>query len=732
MTNKILKTAMVAALFATAPSVLAQSYIPSVGVPQPTSIKDYERCDQIMVGVYDTKTFKACLDGQEQARYTAEQFSLTNGKLHGYLEGFSYALFQAVNANDDDAEQVARGRAALNANGSEMQAGLQEGINLGKQQGGQDGKSNALGVWDRAFRNGDLPRGNSADNYRLSVPNYSPNVADPYGKFVGRKSVQDIMKKDIDQGLRNVAVGIQQQQQFLVDRTNYSLWDLWFDNGRYEIERYKNGRWVNPEESFKFWKNHTEKLGQFDINSYSNLPTAYSDGVHRTTRTVTNPDGTTSQVTEPTVVNLKNIFLDGFLESYKYYMHHNFNKGFHEFLNLGASAGEMTGIQVGKRIAFENGYAAAYNGKFHSEAKRTYGQAYTNSYMTSFDAVFNDFATSAKLNIKKVEKVGEVDDGIIQPGERVKFLITVENRGGRVASNLRVNVSGDIAGSANQTLGTLAELSADTFETDYIAKVSEGHDISRDVRLVVSLNGDNGANDSVDTSINVRNQIESQGSASMASIDVVKGEAIVELPIKNVSTVVAKQITAEVVIDGATAGTAVIGDMSAGSSLVARVKVTELNPIKLLEGYTAQIVIKSNNINIRGASGSATVMSQNTTRDVTDLYVKLARGERAADGVRLDEAEAKLIQLDNHQTLSLKKGTNLYKSQADATIPGQLVLKKSAMTSQEAQEILERTAVKMYNLNRKNLPGFLSGKRKAYVKLLDQLTIGGKVKKAAK
>jgi uncharacterized protein YbjQ (UPF0145 family) len=730
MSKKLFKTAMVAALFATAPSVLAQSYVPSVGVPAPTSIQDYERCDQIMVGFYDTKTFKACLDGQEEAKYTAERFAKMNGKLHGYLEGFSYALFKAAQVHNDDAEEVARGRAALDANGSDMQAGLQAGIDKGNKEGSADGKSDALQTWDSAFRNGQLPAGGANSHYSLSVPTYRPDISDPYDRFVGRKTVQDIMRQDIDQGLRNVVVQIQGNEAYLLDRTNYSLWDLWFDNGRYEIERYKNGRWVNAQESFKFWVD-TAGIRQFDINDYQNLPSQYQDGVHTTTRTVTNPDGTTSQVTEPTIVNLKQTFKDGFIESYKYYMHHNFNSGFHEYLGLGASAGEMTGVQVGKRIAFENGYASAYNEKFQSEAQRTYGQAYSNSYMGTFDSVFNDYASSAKLNVTNIEKIGEVDDGIFSPGERVKFVITVENRGGREASNLSVNVSGDITRSESQELGTLNRLDADTFETDFIAKISEGHDVRQNVRLVLSLTGDNGANDTIDTSIDVRNQIETTGSASLASVNAIEGTARVELPIKNVSTQDAKNITADVKIDGQIVATANLGTIAGGNTRVASIQVTGLNPLKMLEGIRAQIVMKTNGVLIDEADGSTEIKSRNTTKDIATIFTKVAKGQRVS-GVSLDEAQAKLIAMDRLQTSANRKGTNVYKKMPDTTIPGQLVLQKGSSTDSPATEAFNSVAVKMWVNNRKNLPGFLSGKRKAYRKLLDQLTIVGKVKKAAK
>ena len=731
MSKKLFKTAMVAALFATAPSVLAQSYVPSVQVPTPTSIDDYMRCDELIAPNYDNETFKACLNGQRQARKTAEQFALTNGKLHGYLEGFSYALFKAAQVHNDDAEEVARGRAALDANGSDMQAGLQAGIDKGNKEGSADGKSDALQTWDSAFRSGQLPAGGANSHYSLSVPTYRPDISDPYDRFVGRKTVQDIMRQDIDQGLRNVVVNIQQNMTYLVDRTNYSLWDLWFDNGRYEIERYKNGRWVNPQESFNFWTENTERLGQFDINSYSNLSTSYTDTDHTTPRIITNPDGTTSTVQEPTVVNLKTIFREGFIESYKYYMHHNLQKGFHEYLNLGAAAGETTGVQVGKRIAFENGYASAYNEAFHVEAERTYGQAYSNSYVGTFDSVFNDYATSAKLNITNVEKIGEVDDGIFSPGERVKFVITVENRGGRDASNLNVNVSGDITRSESQELGTLNRLDADTFETDFIAKISEGHDVRQNVRLVLSLTGDNGANDTVDTSIDVRNQIETTGSASLASVNPIEGTARVELPIKNVSTQDAKNITADVKIDGQIVATANLGTIAGGNTRVASIQVTGLNPLKMLEGIRAQIVMKTNGVLIDEAEGSTEIKSRNTTKDIATIFTKVAKGQRVS-GVSLDEAQAKLIAMDRLQTSANRKGTNVYKKMPDTTIPGQLVLQKGSSTDSRATEAFNSVAVKMWVNNRKNVPAFLSGKRKAYRKLLDQLTIVGEVKKAAK
>ncbi|MGB0429625.1 MAG: hypothetical protein ACPGLV_04065 [Bacteroidia bacterium] len=708
---------------------MAQGYIPRVAVPAPTAIEDYKRCDEEMVDVYDTRTFKACLDGQKQARYTAEQFALTNGKLHGYLEGFSYALYHATQANRTHQEEMARGQQALYANGPSMQAGIDAGVAQGLQLGVKLGKTDALALWNNAFSNGKVPRDRSSAYYNGSLPEFNMSIASPYEYYVGRKSVDQILKEDVNKSMQIVAVNIPDNQLYLVGNNQYNVWDLWFDNGKYEVQRYKSGGWIDPNKSFEFWQKYSEQLGQYDVNSYSNLPSLYTDKVAKVTKQVRNPDGTTKTTTVSATVNLKQIFKDGFLESYRYYMHHNFNKGFHEYLKMGAFAGEAVGVQIGKRLAFESGYANAYDQKFWADAQKAFEQSYRNAYTKAFDDVFNDYSNHAKLSILNIVTIGEVNDGILSPGEKVKFRIVLENKGAQNTSGLRLSVAGNVTGTINETIGSMYSFETKTFETGYLLQISNGHDVRENIALDFKLSGTNSNVAVFSSRIDVRNQIEAYGLASVSNIDAVEGVAVVMLPFKNVSTNSAAEISADVLINGQVKGNTYIGTVAGSSEQVASVSIKGLDPLQLLDGIPSQIQMKTNGRKIEDAEGAIVIRSKFPIRDISSIYLSTvsANGYRK---VSQQKAETKILSLNSDQTMSIRRSANLYKRNSGATIPGQLILQRTK--SPTSDKALNDLAVKMWVLNKKSLPVFLSSKRRYYRKLLDQLTISGSVKRAAK
>jgi hypothetical protein len=706
----------------------SQNWVPGVNVPAPTSIEDYKRCDEEMVGEFDTRTFKACLDGQKQARYTAEQFALTNGKLHGYLEGFSYALFHATEANKQHADEMARGKQALLANGPSMQAGIDKGVESGLALGEANGERDALALWSQAFVEGKVPTGSASNYYNEMVPEFYMDISSPYEYYVGRRTVEDIMREDIDQSLRAVVVNIPDQQMYLVTNNRYNTWDLWFDQGRYEVQRYKSGGWIDPDESFDFWKKYSEKLGQYDVNSYSNLPTSYTDKIAKVEKEVRNPDGTTKTIMVSAVVNLREIFKDAFLESYRYYMHHNFNKGFHEYLKMGAFAGEAVGIQVGKRLAYQNGYADAYDNKFWYDAEQAYINSYKAAYARAFDRVYNEYTKNAVLAVLQIETIGEVEDGILSPGERVKFRIGLENRGALTSKTIEAIITGDVSGSISEDLGTLKSFENGTFETDYVLQISENHNVKENIYLDFTFEASNAIAAFCDAKIDIQNQIEATGPARISQLDIVNGTATIVLPIKNVSTRPATNISAEAIVNGNQTAVTYLGEIAGLSHEQATVTLVGLNPLDLIDGVDALIYMTTNETFIEDAEGSTVIRSQNTSKDIAAIY--LSSFTKNAQ-VKTADVESKLLQLNNQEVMRVKNGTNLYKKNPSATIPGQLIAQRNKGNT-ASEKALNDLAVKMWRLNQKSLPSFLSTKRKYYKKLLDELTMAGNVKKASK
>ncbi|MFY0674701.1 MAG: hypothetical protein JXQ87_14980 [Bacteroidia bacterium] len=706
----------------------SQNWVPGVNVPAPTSIEDYKRCDQEMVGAFDTRTFKACLDGQKQARYTAEQFALTNGKLHGYLEGFSYALFHAAEANKQNADEMARGEQALLANGPDMQTGIDQGVESGMALGAENGERDALALWSQAFADNKAPVGSASTFYTEFVPEFFMDISSPYEYYIGRKSVEDIMREDIDQSLRRVVVNIPDQQVYLVSNYRYNTWDLWFDQGRYEVQRYKSGGWINPDESFNFWKKYSEKLGQYDINSYSNLPIQYTDKVAKVEKEVNNPDGTTKTIMVNATVNLREIFKDAFLESYRYYMNHNFNKGFHEYLKMGAFAGEAVGIQVGKRMAFENGYAQAYDNKFWYDAEQAYLNSYKAAYAQAFDRVYNEYAKNAVLAVLQIETIGEINDGILSPGERVKFKVNLENRGAVNSRTISAIITGDISGSITESLGSLNSFENGSFETDYVLQISESHNVKEHINLDFKFESSNAIAAFCDTKIDIQNQIEATGPARITKLDIVNGTATIVLPIKNVSTRPASNISAEAIVNGSQIGVSNLGEIAGLSQAQATVVLTDLNPLELIDGVDALIYMTTNESFIEDAEGSTVIRSKDVSKDIAAIFLSAFSGSVL---VTSSEVESKLLELNNQEVMSVKNGSNIYKRNPSSTIPGQLIAQRNK-GSVVTEKALNDLAIKMWRLNEKSLPSFLSTKRKYYQKLLDELTISGNVKKAAK
>lgn len=368
----------------------------------------YAECDQ-----YKTlPEYKACDFARDEAERMATRFGGGNGRIQGYLRGFSWGLYKTTKASQNDGTEMARGAAAIDGTGdyqSKIQSGLQQGIADGQTRGASQGKSDAIARFSEAMDTGRTP------NRTIKIPTVDyagPQVG--YEQLVGKpKTVADVLQQDINEDLGHLRVYDSWDETYLGERKPLTLQQLWFDNGTYVFQKEA---WFDPNLAFQTWL-------QRPIDTrpkYNSL----------------NQDAPAPAPGAP-AVDLQAVFRKSFVNCYSYYVNYYFSQTFFQNMDDGQVAGEMVGTQVGKRLAFEAGLVQAFNKRFQESARTTFYAAYNDAYTSSFNTNFDDYLNNPKIAVEFTGVVGESNMGIIQPGERITPVFTVRNYGGARTSTLR-------------------------------------------------------------------------------------------------------------------------------------------------------------------------------------------------------------------------------------------------------------------------------------------------------
>ncbi len=633
----------------------------------------------------------ACAHGMSQARILAERYAGGYGKLQGYLRGYAWGMNQTSSIYSNDAREIDAGRAGVDAIGSTMEAGLAAGRADGASQGGSKGSQDAIARFQAVVNTGRQPD----PTVRVPQVNY-PGIDNAYQKYVGpEETVQQIIQTDLHPG--QIPVYSSWDATNMGEMQPLTVFDLWFSDGTYKFE---HGMFYDTGKAMETW--------------LSRAPIYDPDGRYQGYATQAAVDPITGQPT-----NLQAVFRDGFTYTYSYWVQWFYSSQFQQNLDLGTQVGADMGVQIGKRIANQKGLIQAYNDKFKVSSQQTFQGAFNTAYNSSFGTTFADYNGNPKLSIEFKSIIGMDDDGIIQPGEAFKAVFSVKNIGGK-ASSLNVGVTGNVVETNQQTLQIGALMSRD-YTTDVIGKIDPRQSPRTNAHVVLSVNG---IQDDLNQTVLRMTQIAS----TRAQIDVNNGSGTILVVANNTSTVrTPRTVSATLSLNGRPVDTQQAGFIDAGNSQQITLQFSNIDPLALIGGQVkASVTLSMGDAAADAAQVEMAVGSANAS--LVSYFNALAGGRGylpmgTTQQSQTDETRSAIVGANLTEIQNVKKGPNVYKKDADETIPGMLVKTFTATTqSQGSRDQYDTLAHAMWS-GAKNLHNFLffGGKKKSYEELVQQI-----------
>jgi hypothetical protein len=649
------------------------------------------------------KVYRACELGLSEAERMAIRYGGGHGKLEGFLTGFTWGLHERARLSRDDENSMAEGAATISDSsiGATMEAGIREGMAEARRHALPRGEQDARQEFINALDNS-----NATLQAEPIVPSVSYNgITDAYQKLVGPvKTDQQIIEQEVD--LYQLPVEYSTDAVYLGEVRPLSIWDYFSYNGVYRFEKDK---WYVPGKAWEVWLN---VLNLDTKAEYLNL----------------NIDQPTDE-NGVIITDLQAVFKEAFVQSYGYYINHHFSNNFHSQLGYGQVAGENIGTQVGKRIAFHKGLVQAYNQKFKESSKQRYLEEYATAYKQGYSEVFDFYSNNPVLELSIVEIIGESDNGVIEPSEKVAFKLEIKNYG-NVSSSLDIGVSGDIEESTSESVSINA-LSSAVVTTGMLATIDSRLDSRDSASLLVSIAGINGSTAQASTSQTVNNVV--QIAQLDDRLDINSGKGTIGLTVENTTTLMTPgQVSAELRLDGKSVETVSAGKLQAGSEKMVSLQFSKVDPLSMiLSSVNAEVVISLNGVEVE--SKTISLKASDREQAIIDyLDGLLGKSALVPSGVsastRLNDITSKILELNSREVRDIKSGRNLYKKNPTQTIPGKLAIKAEASNTQDKKVHYHNMAVNMYK--ERKVFGWLSGKKGKMRKLLDRMTINKKVKKA--
>ncbi len=638
------------------------------------------------------KVYRACEFGVDEASRMAQRFAGGQGKIDGYLQGYTWGLYKMATTYQNDSNEMKDGAAIVDSLDQYLQSGINAGIRTGKANGAQEATQEVRNRFYQAVNSGNFP------SSKIIIPTITySGESNAYQKYVGSIITVEQILAETEQ-----ALGIYDDYDtvYLGEIDVLTTKDLWGYNGNY---KFGEEQWYNKNKALNAWM----RLPLSTHAKYQNL----------------NVNAEVDATTGILVVDYQEVFQDAFKNSYSYYVNYYYSINFHSELENGQLHGEAFGIQAGKRVARDKGLAEAFNKKFKESSKLSYADAFRNAYNDAFRATYQDFSNNPKLSLRLVDVVGTINDGVLQAGEEFTVVFKVTNAGG-VSSSLRASTYGDIIEGKNQSFN-IGKLSKQTFVSKVIGRTDPR--LKPRERAVIHLNV-NGLTDSINETIN--NLVEFLGASYDA--DVVQGSGALVVKTKNISTVAAPTNIVATLKQGGTVINTVYGKvLAAGETESLRLTFDNIDPLELIMNgvsFSAEITFGRAVVD----RVSLTIKSSDRDNDLIDYFIQLVNNNavipsKTTKTQRLEKVRLILKDLNFAETKRGKKARNDYSKAPNKTIIGKLVAAKKAVTNTTSIiEEFHRMGQLLYPA-RKNLDQFLFwGKKVDYDKLLNQLSKTGR------
>lgn len=665
----------------------------------------YQECREKYINS-TARIYSACSFGVDEARRMAERFGGGKGRIEGYLRGFSWGLYSSVQSNRSNAEAMALGAAMNSDLLGRIERAARDGSTKGRAVGESKGSSEARKRFTQALDSGTQP---SDQVGTIPAPTFQSSYNDPYQQIVGKAQTLEEMLKAPVEDLSRIRVYSSYDSVYLGDVPAFNLFDYFFSDGTY---RFEMAQWVDPQAAIRQWLNRP----------IDTKPQYEALGTDQVQVPVQNPQpgapATTAQIVE-----LKEIFRKSFINAYGWYVNYYFSQNFYTNLDEGQRVGESIGKQVGLRYAREAGLVQSFNDKFKRDERAAYEGVYADAYLRGFQQTFMDYSNNPKPEVDNFELIGELDDGILQPGERLAVSFRVKNYGkpGTTGTATLEGVRDAVASRDIQMPG----LRTTVVRTDFMGSVPSDVQASALLNIGLTLSGQGFGAFTVLQNARVTRQVTPLGIEirPMAST----GEAIVLISVKNNSRL------------NSAASVRVVLQDNRGKVLDENLGIIRGNQVATaqfeLGGYSPLDLIRGPGVQVRGqmylgdlAVGelSGTILSQNPVRDLAQAYA-----EQSQDASRVNlsraiqtelvsaiEGEAKQIERKGYDRL----GDGTYLQQTLNAFRG----RSQSMAAKEAYSSLARSLWPIRK-NFTNFIGIKSCNRKFFERACKEMNGGKKI-----
>lgn len=634
---------------------------------------------------------KVCQFATAEASRMANVFAGQEGRIEGYHRGYAWGLNQGIDLNINNVGEMRRGASELRYYENKLAIADELGIDKAEDDATPLAAQEVRKRFNSAINTGNMP----SDAFQVPQSFYN-GEQNAFERFVGKvPTLQEVIRRD-------------RYNSYLVvyndfDRTyrdtpavRRRTVDMYSNDGIY---RPVFDRYSNPDQIVQTWLNRR-------INSYERYD-RLNQGAPR------NADGTL-------VTDFQDLFRSIFSKSYMHFARYAFSRNFNDALDLGYFHGEDTGLEVGAEIARARGLQNAFDQEFRVRSINSYKDQFHRSYADSFKATYADYRDNAKVSIELLEVIGEVNDGIIQPGEKVALKFKVLNAGGK-SSELRISAQGDVINGSSE-LKRIDALQSTTLTTGLIATVDPR--LGNRARANVVLNV-NGMTDSIGTNVSFLVQLTGQS----ASLNTLRGSALVNVTAENVSTVATgRAIKAVLTIGGKTfeaAGT----NLEPGQVQKLVIDVQGIDPYSLITATVngqLQLKLADQQIEARAVNLS----SNNRNADAIEYFDQLAnsRGFIPAGvgaGTQTQKVLELLTSLNDNDTdrNSGRGGFNMYRKDAGSTIAGQI---RDTKVKREQSEQAKGQYARLGNIMMKARDKFksflgIAPKRKHYTQIVEEI-----------
>jgi hypothetical protein len=648
----------------------------------------------------------ACNFGVEEARRMAMRYGGGYGRMHGYLRGFSWGLYRMSNLTANDASAMNQGALAVNGMGSYINSGVQLGQQQGEKQGRDAGFNMAVNRFVSAVDTGRFP----SSQFNMPLASYAgeDNGYERYVDRNGARSPQQILREDLGHMNSSMRAYDNLDNVFIDNVPRISLWDAWHADGIY---RFETGQWLDADLALKVWlKRPIDTKSRFNE---LNKPPLTEPVLDREGKPIIENGAPKTRN-----IDLQQVFKSAFVNAYRHYAQYYCSHELYRALDEGQMQGELVGIELGKRIAYQKGLIEAFNAKFKESSRQAFRSAYENAFQSSFTTTFNDYADNAKLDIEFTDVIGREDDGIIQPGEAVAVSFKVRNSGGR-ATSIRATLGGDVIEPQLLALGNMPALATKEFKTSAIAAINPNLHTGTNANLLLKVNDKEIPHaEKVMTPIQIagqRNVVETRTGAARAFIAV-----------QNITTLrSAGNVKVALALHGKTLER-ILGMAEAGQIKEAEFDISALDPLDLIKGIDAQIQVTMGDRFM--SDGRLKLISADVKLELAAYFDQLIKGQGLVPStIRLEDriaAVRKMIADKNLAEVSEDIKGNPWKDNGLSTMLGLLVHNLKSMDQPSAaKKIYAKLGQDLWEHRKKlgQVLFFKSGNRKQYESLCKEL-----------